>query len=221
MKIIKLPACITLCLLASFAAVAQTSWKGTTSTSWATATNWTAGVPTSTTDAIIGDANFTGANQPTISAAATCRSLTIGGTKASTLTISRTLALESNFLINGNGIVNHGGFALTVKGNWINNGIYTTTSNSTSIIFGGVTKAVQGSVVTAFRKWTINAGSVTILNTNVTVSGTGSKLTVIGTLDPNESPTYKITGTAFTVNANAVGETLRKCVCFLLILLTT
>ena len=44
-----------------------------------TFTNWTAGVPTSAVDAIIGDANFTGINQPTISATATCKSLTIGG----------------------------------------------------------------------------------------------------------------------------------------------
>ncbi|HMG68420.1 MAG TPA: hypothetical protein VK588_12070, partial [Chitinophagaceae bacterium] len=42
----------------------QTSWRGTTSTAWSVVTNWTAGVPTSTKDAIIGDANFTGVNQP-------------------------------------------------------------------------------------------------------------------------------------------------------------
>ena len=37
-----------------FGALAQTSWKGTTSTSWSTAANWTAGIPTSALDAIIG-----------------------------------------------------------------------------------------------------------------------------------------------------------------------
>jgi len=55
--------------LVQFAAHAQTtSWRGTTSTDWSGAANWTAGVPTSAVDAIIGDVNFTGANQPSITA---------------------------------------------------------------------------------------------------------------------------------------------------------
>ncbi|MBU1297533.1 MAG: hypothetical protein KKG06_08325 [Bacteroidetes bacterium] len=33
------------------------SWRGITSANWATASNWTNGVPTATVDAVIGDAN--------------------------------------------------------------------------------------------------------------------------------------------------------------------
>ena len=49
-----------------FGAFAQTSWKGTSSTSWNNAANWTAGVPTSALDAIVGDAIFTWQNQPSL-----------------------------------------------------------------------------------------------------------------------------------------------------------
>ncbi|MEP7375153.1 MAG: hypothetical protein ABI675_17270 [Chitinophagaceae bacterium] len=181
-----------------------TSWKGTTNTSWTNVANWTAGVPTATLDAIIGDANFTGANQPTTSGTVNCKSLTIGGTKASTLTVSSATTVAGNIQINGNGTITHTNSAFTVKGNWINNGTYNATGTGCSVVFAGTTQSLQGSVVTSFRKLTINAGSVTTLNTNVTVSGASSKTTVIGTLDPNESPTYKLTGTAFTVNANGV-----------------
>ena len=83
---------------------AQTSWKGTSSTSWSTAANWTAGVPTASLDAIVGDANFTGANQPSITGTAVCKSLTLGtATKASTLTISRQLTVSGNITISTNG----------------------------------------------------------------------------------------------------------------------
>jgi len=56
-----------------------TSWRGTSSSAWATAANWTNGVPSATVDVIVGDANFTGSFQPSITAAANCKSLTVGG----------------------------------------------------------------------------------------------------------------------------------------------
>jgi fibronectin-binding autotransporter adhesin len=183
---------------------AQTSWKGTVSTSWTNILNWTAGVPTATIDAIIGDANFTGSNQPTISSTANCKSLTLGGTKASTLTISSSTTVAVNIQINGNGTITHSASSLTVKGNWINNGTYSATGTGSTVIFAGTVQSLQGSVVTAFRKLTINAGSVTTLSTNVTVTGTSSRTTIKGTLDPNETPTYKLTGTTFNVNTNAI-----------------
>src|SRR5688500_670400 len=108
---------------------AQTSWKGTTSTSWTTASNWTAGVPTSATDVIIGDANVTGLNQTTISVTANCKAVTRGGTKASTSTASKTTTVTADILIYGNGTITHTGCSLTVKGNWINHSTYTATAN--------------------------------------------------------------------------------------------
>ncbi|MES1220722.1 MAG: hypothetical protein ABUT20_34800, partial [Bacteroidota bacterium] len=182
----------------------QTSWKGTTSTSWATAANWTNGVPTSTTDAIVGDAYFTGVNQPTISATATCKSLTLGGAVTTVLTVNKTTTASGNITINSNATVNQGGVSLTLTGNWIKNGVYSATSTSSAVIFGGTTQSIQGSSVTTFRKLTINAGSVTTMNTDVIVSGASSICSVKGTLNPNESPSYKMTVTDITVSSSAV-----------------
>jgi hypothetical protein len=184
--------------------LAQTSWKGTTSTSWGTASNWTAGVPTATIDAIIGDANFTGPNQPTISVSAKCKSLTIGGAVTSVLTIKKSATVSGNITINSNGTISQAGTSLTLTGNWINNGTYTTTSTSANAIFAGITQSIRGTATTTFRKLSVNAGSVTTLNTDVTVSGSGSLCTVKGTLNPGESPTHKLTAAALTVYVNAV-----------------
>jgi len=55
-------------LLVSFGLAAEalgsTSWTGTASTAWSNGSNWTGGVPSSTVDAIIGDASFTGLTSP-------------------------------------------------------------------------------------------------------------------------------------------------------------
>ncbi|MGK2861859.1 MAG: beta strand repeat-containing protein, partial [Chitinophagaceae bacterium] len=187
-----------------FSIFAQTSWTGSTSTNWITASNWTAGVPTATVDAIVGDANFIGVNQPKISNTANCKSLTIGGTKVASLTLSSTTTIAANIILNSNGTITHTGSSLTVKGNWINNGVYNATGNGCNVIFAGTTQSLQGTVITIFRRLTINAGSITTLNNHVTVSGTSSRCTVKGILDPNESPTFKLTGTTFNVNTNAV-----------------
>ena len=83
----------------------QTSWKGTINTSWGTSTNWTNGLPSSTNAAIIGDASFTGSFQPTISSSYTLKSITIGGTVASVLTINRAVTINEDVIINANGYI--------------------------------------------------------------------------------------------------------------------
>jgi fibronectin-binding autotransporter adhesin len=170
---------IFLAFIAGAAVIAQaqtTSWKGTTSTAWGTASNWTNGVPTASLDAILGDANFTGANQPSITATATAKSLTIGGgAKATTLTMSQTTTIASNVTINSNGTLNHTATrttrTLTVRGNWTNSGTYTATSSTnTTVIFGGTAQTIGGTNSTTFRRLTINAGSAVTLNQNITVN---------------------------------------------------
>ena len=194
---------IVLCL--SFQPImGQTSWKGTVSTSWKEAANWTAGMPTSSMDAIIGDANFTGSFQPSITGSAACKSLTLGGAHAATLTMTRTLTVPGNITINSNGTISQGKTSITLSGNWSNSGSYSATSTSSNVIFAGTSQTLGGSAVTTFRKLTVNAGSTLTLNSNVTVSGSSSLLTVKGTLNPNESPTYTVTTTSLTVNAGAV-----------------
>ena len=82
---------------------------------------------------------------------------------------------------------------ITVKGNWTNNGSYTTTSNTALVVFGGIAQLISGTTVTTFRKVTINAGALITLGSNIIANGTGSYFYVYGTVDPGQSPTYTVT----------------------------
>ncbi len=177
-------------LLMPCISLGQTSWKGTTNTNWSTASNWTAGVPNATTDAIIGDASFTGANQPTLNAAASfCKSLTIGaGTKVSVLTITKSLSVSGSITIGANGTINHSNKNISVTGNWSNSGSYSANANA-AVSLNGTTQSISGP--TTFRKLNVNAGSTTSLNANIGVS---SQLYVNGVLNPGEAPTFSISG---------------------------
>lgn len=159
---------ILFCLLLPLFAAAQTSWKGTTSTDWSNVGNWTGGVPTASVDAIIGDANFTGANQPALTGASFCKSLTIGtGAKASTLTQgSQNLTVSGGITIGANGTVTRSGGTLQLTGDLDNSGSYSDSSGTT--IFAGTSQSLNGS--TAFRKVTVNAGA--------TVTQQGGTLTI-------------------------------------------
>jgi fibronectin-binding autotransporter adhesin len=185
-------------------AAAQTSWKGTTSTSWSNAANWTNGVPTSAKDAIIGDAGFTGNNQPKITSTAACRSLTIGGgAKASTLTLSKNLAVSGAIVVNTNGAISHGNSTISLTGNLTFSGTYTPTSNSANFTFAGSAQTIGGTGTSAFQKLTVNQNAVVTLARNMTVNGVFG---VSGAVNPAESPAYKITfGTSATFNLNATG----------------
>ena len=150
-----LTAVSTIFCIFSFAQT-TTSWKGITNTSWGTTTNWTNGLPSSTNAAIIGDASFTGSFQPTLSAASTFKSLTIGGTVASILTLNKAITVNEGVTINANGTLTHGAFALTIKGNWSNSGTYTLTSNNKCTVnFGGTTQTISGSNATTFYRSSI------------------------------------------------------------------
>ncbi len=189
-----------LMVLTALSAGASTSWKGTSSTSWNTAANWTAGVPTASVDAIIGDANFTGSFQPTISGTtAKCLSLTVNSN--ATLTVSKGLAVSGNVTIAAGGTITHTvSAAISLTGNWSNSGTYSGTKTSSAITFAGTSQTLGGSSVTPFRVLTINASSTTKLLVNATVA---NQLTVNGTFDPNEASTFTLTGAGkLVVNAN-------------------
>ncbi|OQP64526.1 hypothetical protein [Niastella populi] len=191
-------------ILISTASHGQTSWKGTVSSSWNTAANWTSGVPSSGVNVIIGDENFTGSYQPSISTPSACSSLTVGGEKAATLTIGKNLTVAGALTITSNGTVSHGKGSVTLSGNLSNSGTYTTTSNNASMNFSGTAQTISGAVTSTFRKMTINTGSVVTLAANITVSGNGSQLLVNGTLQPGGSPTFQATVTTLVVNPNGV-----------------
>src|SRR5438477_1756275 len=180
--------------LVQLAASAQsTSWRGTTSSDWSAAANWTAGVPTSALDAIIGDVNFGGANQPSITAKSFCKSLTIGtGVKASTLTVNHALSVSGNITIGANGTIDHStAQAISLRGNWSNSGTYLGNQNRATVSFSGTVQTLSG--ITTFRRLLINAGSVTTLNSNISI---GNQIKVAGTLDPGNSPTFAVSGNA-------------------------
>src|SRR5438552_931311 len=133
-------------LLAPLAARAQTSWNGSVSTDWSIAANWTAGVPSSTVAAIIGDANFTGANQPSITAKSVCKSLVIGnGATTSILTVNHSLSVLGDITIGANGAINHNSpQAISLTGNWNNAGTYTIGQNRATITFSGSSQILSG-----------------------------------------------------------------------------
>jgi len=178
-----------------YASSQTTSWVGAVSTSWNNTSNWTNGVPSASKDAILGDASFTGGNQPTVNATASCRSLTIGGSVSTTFTISKNITVSGNVVINSNATVNHGNATLTLSGGWTNNGTYNTTSGNARVIFGGVTQTIGGTAATTFRRMTVNTGSTVTLANNITATGSNSYLYVYGTLNPGESPTYTVSST--------------------------
>ncbi|RYY57993.1 MAG: hypothetical protein EOO05_17520, partial [Chitinophagaceae bacterium] len=178
----------------------STSWTGAVSTAWGTATNWTNGVPTSALDVVIGDAAFTGINQPAINVTATGKSLTLGGAVATTLTATKNLSVASFITINNNGTLVHPASSISLTGNWTNNGTYTANSATSAVIFSGTVQSLNGSSTSNFRKLTLNSGSVLTLNTNLTCTGASALLSISGTLNPNEAPGYTVTADNITVN---------------------
>ncbi|RYY40153.1 MAG: hypothetical protein EOO08_07405 [Chitinophagaceae bacterium] len=185
----------------------STSWKGTASTSWSNSLNWTNGVPSSTKAAVIGDISF--ANAPTISGNSACAGLTVGGANAVTLTINKNLTVSGPVTINANGTIRQGKAAMTITGNWTNNGTYTYTANQTNTIFSGQAMTLSGTSTTTFKKVTISTNAFlnvsTAYGTNVatTLNGTlipASGATLGGNITVNSSGTLKVTASTFAGN---------------------
>lgn len=190
-------------LLLPLFTMGQTSWTGASSTSWNNAGNWTAGVPTATVDAVIGDASFTGPFQPTVNVSAACKSLTVGaGTGTPVLTQNKSLTVAGNLTIASSGRINQSSVNLTVKGNWVNNGIYFTSGTNSRVTFAGTTQSISGTVSSTFRKVTVNAGSTVTLNINTSITTT---FAVNGTFIPAENATPFVISGATTLAVGASG----------------
>jgi len=171
MKLI--PFIFIICSFSSIPLTAQTSWTGTSSTDWATATNWTNGVPTANIDAIIGDNNFTGPYHPNLSAPSFCRSLILGiGSKSSSLTVDRTLVVSQDIMIGNVGTLTHSYAIIFIQGNWYNTGSYKASGIHSFVMFNGTVQSIHGT--STFRNLTINKGSTTSLNGNINVMRTFS-----------------------------------------------
>ena len=175
-----------------------TSWKGTASTYWNLPANWTNGIPSPTKDVIIGDANFTGTFQPKVNVAAECQSVTIGGLRGATLTLTRTLKMHGNLMINPNGILEHPNATAYLSGNLVNNGGYRAIATGSRLILNGISQTISGSSLTIFRRLTVNAGCTFNLGNNIRVDSTGSLLAVYGIIDPGASPGYSVTSSGLS-----------------------
>lgn len=216
----------------SLGSIAQsTSWRGTISTAWATTGNWTNGVPTATFDAVIGDANFTGSFQPTITgSAANCRNLTIGtSTVVAALNVNaQSITISGNLVVGGNGTFTTSGFfpaatvngnltnsgtltaggilpTLNVAGNWSNTGSYSETGILAIVTFQGISQTISGS--TNFGWLVINAGTMLTAQNGFSAN----ILTVNGTLDPginqiNGAPAVAATGKIFVRASTLTGN---------------
>lgn len=187
---------VTFCLFVPITIMGQTSWKGTVSTAWNEAGNWTAGVPTSTSTVVIGDGSFTGSFQPTVNMPASCKSLTL---TSGTLTQNKSLYVGGNLTISTGATLTHNTGPLTVSGNFVRNGTYTAATGAT-VLLSGISATITGS--TTFSNLTILAGSSVSISNNITVN---NAFVVNGTFTPVENTTpYLVSGTG-TLNVGANG----------------
>jgi hypothetical protein len=176
-----------------------TSWRGNTNNSWFNPSNWTNGVPDSSTDAILGDNNFTGSFQPEIKSSATCQSLIVGnGGRAITLTVNSDLTVVENIMIGSHGTIDHSNKLIALGGNWMNKGSYVVSGNNSQIEFNGTTELLDG--VTDFRNLTVDFGSTLIATADISISRT---FNVNGTFNP---ASFKVshTGKTFSIGASGV-----------------
>lgn len=165
----------------------QTSWKGTTNNKWKTTSNWTNGVPDQNTDAIIGDANFVGANQPVLDGNVSCKNLTLGnGSIVSSLGIEKNITVYGDLLIGTNGTINadNNNRTITLRGNWTNNGSYVATTSSALVTFSGTNQSLSGA--TTFEKIQLNSGSIVTITSNLTIN---NELKIYGEFKPNAAVT--------------------------------
>ena len=164
------------------------TWTGTTNSDWNTGSNWSTGtVPTSSNNVAIAATT----NQPVISAAANCNSITLNS--GTTLAINSTLGVAGNWTNNTTsaGAVSGTG-TVTLSGTCALGGTQATTFPNLTIT-GTVTNNISGTSVTGtysqtsgtFNMSTQNTGgSVYTLNFNIfNLSGTGVVNTCTGTLN--------------------------------------
>lgn len=172
----------------------STSWTGTTDTKWRTASNWTSGVPDESTDAIIGDASFTGLFQPTLSRGSgrgKCQSLTIGnGAKVSTLTVEDGMDITGTLTIGALGTLNDDNGNIKIEGDWLNSGSYVAGGSNRRVYFLGSNQSIGGSSVTDFEKLYINSETTVTLAQDIVVS---NFINLDGTLNPTAG--FTVTGT--------------------------
>lgn len=179
--------------------MASTTWTGGSSTLWSVSGNWSAGVPTSTTDVIIPNTT----RLPTVDINSSCKSVTISGN--TTLTLSANLTVSGGLTVNGGATFNFSGtktvtFASSSSiGNPgvlnINSGPTVTFSNGLSVNAGGKLynagnlNSTSSSGITSGNPGTIvnySTGIITLTGSLLSVGG-GTNITNSGQIIANSS----------------------------------
>jgi hypothetical protein len=117
-----------------------TAWTGAANFDWFDARNWTAGVPTATTDAIISSGSPLNSPIITVGAVATVRNLTMGG--LSSLQLKRA--------------------TLNVKGDFLSNGMLYDDSASLLLLDGSSPQTLSGPVGTVVNNLSIGVAGATL-----------------------------------------------------------
>jgi hypothetical protein len=134
-----------------------TTWTGTTNTAWCTASNWTSGLPTSTTNCVINNVT----NDPIISTtctgvAPTCKSMT---NNSGVLTMNTGTSLEIYGSVTNNGTITQTGTAkITIR----DDGINATTQSLSAGSYGAVDFNKTAGGVMETSSGTLTISSLTI-----------------------------------------------------------
>ncbi|MFN7313265.1 MAG: T9SS type A sorting domain-containing protein [Bacteroidota bacterium] len=155
----------------SFQEVTVTSggvWTGTTSNNWGDASNWCGGVPTSSTNVVIPTGT---PNAPIINVAATANNLTIDAGASVSFTGTNSITLSGNLIVNGT--------FTTTGGTVIFNG--TATQNVAGVTYNNLTLSGSGNKTltgNATLNGTLNlsGGLLVLSNSNLTI-GSGASIT--------------------------------------------
>ena len=196
--------------------VTATTWTGNVSQDWFTAGNWTAGVPTSTIDAVIPTGRplypVLASGNPVTRALSNAGTITqAGGTIAvgTTFTNTGTLTHSGGDITVGSALTNSGTFTftggvLTVNGDLTNTGTFTPTNSagtggSTVVLGGGSTAAnILGSQAIRFWNLTVQANGA-LLGTSA-----GASVRRVLTLNGNVATQ----GNSFTIESASTGDGL-------------
>ena len=153
-----------------------TTWLGVTSNDWSTASNWTNGVPTSSSN--VGIYTGTDYNEATISGTPEVNNLVISSTSTPTLssgiTVNGSFILEKNMNLNGQ-TVTLGPSATLIE----DAGVFSGTSGSitTTRTLSNIDEDVAGLGATITTS--ANMGSTTITRTHTSVSGNNFKSSIL------------------------------------------
>lgn len=159
-------------IIASINSYASTVWNGQVSNEWSNASNWSAGVPDATSDAVIAASS---SNNASVSGSATCHAIEIAQGGVVEIASGAVLNVYGDIINNGNfdasiGKVNFAGVShisdyitfnditingtlyapssvIDVRGTWENNGVFI--NGMGSVQFSGQTNII-GSAITSF-----------------------------------------------------------------------